>query len=128
VKSTATRSTATLFPEEGAKCVMEVFEEAYRDVGPEQLHPGLAMGGGGGGGGRGAGGGGGGGVGGREGGKAPIGRIPTAASMRALMDSVQHGPSPSSSSASSASAGAAAAAGVSGLGLAEVLASAFGMR
>ena len=132
VKSTATRSTATLFPEEGAKCVMGVFETAFRDMGPQQLHAGLAIGGGEGGG-KGGGrggreggreGGGGEGRGGSEGGKAPIGRTPTASSMRVLIDNLQTaGPSstPSSSSPSAAS-------GVSGLGLAGTLASAFGIR
>ena len=68
-----------------------------------------------------------------EGGKAPIGRISTAASMRVIMDSLQGGPGPSSipSSSSSSSASSSSASGVSGVsgsGLAEVLASAFGMR
>lgn len=133
VKSTATRSTATLFPEEGAKCVMGVFEAAFKDMGPEQLHAGLTTGGGAGGDkGGGARGGregrregrGGEGGGEREGGKAPIGRTPTAASMRVLIDNLQTTGPPSAPSSSSFSAFS----GVSGMGLAETLATAFGIR
>jgi len=52
VQSTATRSTATIFPTEGAACVAAVFEKAYRDVGPKKLHGDLAIGAGESGGGR----------------------------------------------------------------------------
>ncbi|TFJ79970.1 hypothetical protein NSK_008528 [Nannochloropsis salina CCMP1776] len=44
VQSTATRSTATIFPTEGAACVAAVFEKAYRDVGPKKLDGALAIG------------------------------------------------------------------------------------
>lgn len=112
VKNTATRSTSTLFPDQGAACVTQIFEQAYRDVGPTALHGGLAMGG--------------------KGQAAdgttasppptkgtklphpPIGRIPTAASMKTFSETLN---------------GAAAKTRPQpATGLAEVLVEAFGMR